>query len=726
MTRPRDEYAHLSTPVARQAALTVGTVESVSPGRISVQLELDAPQTTALNTGSPVAFPRLNGFVVIPNETGALVGIVTWVGVEHSAYPKRPGLSDFGLVDLPFPLRKMRVIPVGTLERSGEGVKLIRGVRVFPSVGDPVALPSAEQLGALTRGEKEDRRVHIGRALLGNDAEVRVDPDKMFGRHLAVLGNTGSGKSCTVAGLIRWSIEAARESRSDGNDVNCRFIVLDPNGEYRDAFSDLSECSVYQVPPVEDSGASELRLPAWLLNSREWASITLASDRAQRPVLTRALRNLRLGLIASVDDERAFAGLIAEYKVAVMDAISLGPKSWAQDYGGRMSIGSLIETLERTLEVQDTDGKPWADAATDLGEWLEELSELRDGRGNWKGFDRTQLDGLVDRLDALSGVLPEPSTFAMGNEDSPRQFNADLLADQVDMVIASAEFQESARYVGGLKTRIRSLMADERIRPILRPDAEPTLAEWLEEILGSKSAGHLAVIDLSLVPSDVVEITVGVLARVIFETLQRHRRLNAVSLPTALVLDEAHTFVGRYRADAEYATPRDMCVRTFERIAREGRKFGLGLVLASQRPSELSPTVLAQCNSFLLHRLVNDHDQDLVSKLVPDNLSGLLEDLPSLPAQHAMLLGWAAPLPTLMEVRELPKDHLPRSDDPDFWDVWTGVRDAKVNWAEIAKIWAGNEAGESLAIDDAVSASPSEGDPSAEAGTVTEIETTED
>jgi len=207
----------LTTPMERQSALTVGTVESVSPGRIVVRLELDAPQATALNTGSPTAFPRLNGFVIVPNETGALVGMVVWLGIEHSSY-HRPGLKDFGLVDLPFPMRRMHLVPVGTLERHGgdEPFRLRRGVVVFPSVGDPVALPSRAQLVALTRGDAEDRRVPIGRTLLGNDAEVCVDPDKLFGRHLAVLGNTGSGKSCSVAGLIRWSTEAARSARGSG------------------------------------------------------------------------------------------------------------------------------------------------------------------------------------------------------------------------------------------------------------------------------------------------------------------------------------------------------------------------------------------------------------------------------------------------------------------------------------------------------------------------------
>lgn len=135
-----------------------------------------------------------------------------------------------------------------------------------------------------------------------------------------------------------------------------------------------------------------------------------------------------------------------------------------------------------------------------------------------------------------------------------------------------------------------------------------------------------------------------------------------------------------------------MCRLTFERIAREGRKFGLGLVLSSQRPSELSPTVLAQCNTFLLHRIVNDRDQDLVGRLVLDNLGGLLKELPSLPTRHAILLGWAAAVPTLVEMHQLPKEHQPRSDDPHFWEVWTGEQERSIDWEGLVADWTGQPA----------------------------------
>jgi hypothetical protein len=165
-------------------------------------------------------------------------------------------------------------------------------------------------------------------------------------------------------------------------------------------------------------------------------------------------------------------------------------------------------------------------------------------------------------------------------------------------------------------------------------------------------------------------------------------KLHDESLPTVLVLEEAHHFIRRRNVDEAWESPAEgVCRDVFERVAREGRKFGLGLVLSSQRPSELSATVLAQCNTFLLHRIVNDRDQALVARLVPDSLTGLLSELPSLPSRQAILLGWATPVPVLVEMRDLEKPHQPRSSDPDYWSVWTGLSPRPADWAAVASSW---------------------------------------
>lgn len=277
----------MTTPIEHLSGLVVGAVDSVSPDEIRIALEPSAPHATALNTGTPTPFPRLNGYVLMPNEAGATVAQISWIGSQHSSYPKRTSSKDVGLIDLPFPQRKMSVSPVGTLalhrdRDSGEWrYELQRGVVAFPSVGDQVLMPTPEQVGAVVGGKASDRRVKIGTSPLASNAAIMVDPDKLFGRHLAVLGNTGSGKSCTVAGLIRWSLEAATKAIASPDDApddskvpNARFIVLDPNGEYVKAFKDLG------IRRFQVDGTGEfkpLKVPAWLWNGEEWAAFTGAA-----------------------------------------------------------------------------------------------------------------------------------------------------------------------------------------------------------------------------------------------------------------------------------------------------------------------------------------------------------------------------------------------------------------------------------------------------------------
>mgnify|MGYP001436817923 CR=1 FL=1 len=213
-----------------------------------------------------------------------------------------------------------------------------------------------------------------------------------------------------------------------------------------------------------------------------------------------------------------------------------------------------------------------------------------------------------------------------------------------------------------------------------------------KSILGDDDS-CVSIIDLSLVPTEITHLVTAVISRIVFESLQRYRRLYNKSLPTVLVAEEAHTFIKRYRDDSENQDVAAVCCQVFEKIAREGRKFGLGMVISSQRPSELSPTVLSQCNTFLLHRISNDKDQEQVHKMVPDNLRGLLRELPSLPSQHAILMGWASELPVLVKMKNLTKEQQPHSDDPDFWDVWTRkYADGKlvertVDWEAVVKEW---------------------------------------
>lgn len=671
-------------PIERLEQLRIGTVGFVSPSEIRVSLEIDSPDSVSLQGGSPRNFPRINSYVLISSDDGFLVGQVEWIAVEHSPYPKRRGLQDFGLIDLPFPLKKLSINPVGTLrvDRKNEGFKFTRGTDAFPSVGDSVLLPTDEQLKSIIESG-DNRRVKIGDSPLANNAEIKVDPDRLFGRHIAVLGNTGSGKSCSVAGLIQWSLDAVLQQ---GQTPNARFIILDPNGEYSRAFGPKSKYKgkLLRVEANSDDKEIELKVPSWLWNSSEWAAFTQASSKVQLPLLRRALRAMRNDVLSEDDviiQAKHFCGilLVSMRQLASQGHIyvNAGPAK-----GFVESLTSWTNSLSMLNEKIDK--KPFDNIISTINVYLSTRTGVL-----WPSKPEvSDTDQLIDELKNAHATLGgDEQELLPKSEDAPIRFKGD---DFVSYLEALAQETGTEQFVEFLLTRIRTMLGDTRISAVTNDSEEPiSLTNWLNTFLGKDGKGSITVIDLSLVPNEIIHLVTAVISRVTFEALQRYRRLNGKPLPTVMVAEEAHTFIKRYKEDSEDQSVSDICCKVFEKIAREGRKFGLGLVVSSQRPSELSPTVLSQCNTFLLHRISNDRDQEQVHRLVPDNMRGLLRELPSLPSRHAILLGWASELPVLVRMRELTEKQRPQSDDPDFWDVWSNsTKDSReVNWQPIVDDW---------------------------------------
>lgn len=677
-----------TTPIEYLASLRIGTVEYISPDRIEVQLDIESPESVALNTGTPRNFPRINGYVMIPVDLGFIVGQVSWITIQHSSYPKRRGFQDFGLIDLPFPLRKMELQPVGTLRSIEAGYKFKRGLEAFPSVGDIVILPTDEQLHSIIESG-DNRRVYIGNSPLVGNAKVMVDPDRLFGRHLAVLGNTGSGKSCSVAGLIRWSIESAREKLADGKEaVNSRFIVLDPNGEYSKAFADKSNANIYTIN-VEGS-EKQLEVPLWFWNTDEWCGFTKASPKTHRTTIIHALKSVRSGeVFEGQTKERELANYTRVIIQALQIEVEKGtPFIQKSAYGFHHSLIKWGSNF--TIEEEFSDDLK--DAITTLNDKISDFQNNRSGSGfipyDYSMSEIRELFDLLNQVFSKSGGREEE--FLPTDEDSPIPFTGENFVRSIE---ANAEILKTTDYIVTLMPRIKTLLTDVRVKKVIDNNTLE-LSDWLDDYIGANGEESLTIIDLSLLPSDVTSIITAVIARMIFETQQRYLKLNKQCLPTVLVMEEAHYFVKRYNDDAENIGPTIQCCKIFEKIAREGRKFGLGLVLSSQRPSELSPTVLSQCNSFLLHRISNDRDQELIHRLLPDNMRGILREMPSLPSQYAVLLGWASELPVMVKMRTLREEQRPQSNDPDYWDVWTGLKKREIDWSNVANEWQ-NKKGES-------------------------------
>jgi len=558
----------------------------------------------------------------------------------------------------------------------------------------------------------EKRRVKIGTSPLAGDAQVCVDPNRLFGRHLAVLGNTGSGKSCSVAGLIRWSLEQATESRTDGL-PNARFIILDPNGEYSRAFGGDKAINprIFKVDPAQSETA--LQVPLWFWNSAEWCAFTQASARTQRPLLRRALREIKsgrsdIGTSIEEDKQLALRRYLSSRLISIRHDLSSGAiQTHASKFGFHLkAIASDIE-----VKIPDHPDNLLVEVRDTINEALSTTFNSFEKNGkiieHYRAFTQSQVQAIVTALQAAAQTVGGIAYQEGPDEDVPLYFRGTDLADHLE-VLATQE--NVSQYLDFLVARIRTFLSDPRMKAVIDTSDDLSLDKWLKEYIGGDAATEscVSVVDLSLVPTDVVHVVTAVIARMTFEALQRYMKLNKTTLPTVLVMEEAHTFIKRYKEDVENQDAATVCCQVFERIAREGRKFGLGLVLSSQRPSELSPTVLSQCNTYLLHRISNDRDQQLVHRLVPDSQRGLLRELPSLPSQFAILLGWATELPVLAKINDLPKCQQPRSDDPEFWDVWVGRNEEGTpvsriaNWQEIAADWqagaasGGGAAGESV------------------------------
>ncbi|GHN40357.1 ATP-binding protein [Lactobacillus delbrueckii] len=667
----------------------VGIVDSVSSPEVKAFLLDEAPSNVAISYGTFSLFPRINGYLVIPNETGLLVGITTWIGYNH--------VNVQNDVDLPKGTRMVYLSILGHIENTLTGKKFERGVFSLPTVGDQVLLPTEKELELINKLDS-NASFEIGTSPLLANQPIKLPINELFGRHIAVLGNTGSGKSCTVAGLVRWSVEESE--RQCGHSPNSRYIILDPNGEYGHAFNDLNmEVIRYSVKEFDES-FEQLRVPAWMWNSEEWASVFQASDKVQKPILREALRDLRSSNVLAengksplIQLEKRLSYLHRSLKVAVTTQSFLSSD-------GKNNFGKELEQRIESLKILVP--KLDEDLAKVVSAYVTVAEQVKDGKKKsfskngdliqyYDPFNPSDIESLVEKIEAVIGTIGHNNDFTTDiSEDDPVEFTVNDLASYIDTI---AEGKSSAQFVDFMTVRIRSLLANTTLSPVIGDTQNISLLEWINSFLGSGNdkKGKICVIDLSLLPTNITHLIVSTISRLIFEALQRYRKHYGSVLPTILVMDEAHTFIHKINENASSSA--ELCTHVFERIAREGRKYGLGLIVSSQRPSELSATVLSQCNSFILHRIVNDRDQEMVKRLVPDNLGNLLNELPALPTQKAIILGSVVSVPALVEMRSLNLLYRPHSETPDFWKAWTESTGREIDWKEVVDEWQkkGNE-----------------------------------
>lgn len=671
-----------------QESFRIGHLTYISPNEFDCILDYSAPQQLALNAGYPLVFPRINNYLLIPVGNFNVVTQVAWIKEQEHHLSTTDIQRDPSLINIPQSYRIINLTPLGTLTKHNlknlqkqyaSIYTFQRGINIYPAIGDPVLIPTYQEQVAITQSSVNGH-IWIGNNPLTANTKVMIDPDRLFGRHLAVLGNTGSGKSCTICGLIRWSIEAVnKELISSYHSNNVHFIVIDPSGEYYQALKDLNP-DVYSssINNIETKNVHPLQVPFWLWNIDEWSTFLKASNKTQRPAIIRALELLK---IASSNknlnsDQIKMQHILLQRFVLFYE--SLAKSEPFTHFPATSNFQTMISNWEEDFKIPKDNNNSFTDKQKNLLEKL--CSTIQNICGNKSQYDPYKQDEIDKIVNDFNNVL---KAFDVNLQDisavdinKPVKFRIDDFINALEM---AGYLTNSSPYIDYLITRAKTLLTNSSLLKISGADYPGDFTKWISSLLGSSKYqdsfdSQISIIDLSLVPSEISQIIVSVITREIFHTLKRrHLRKNNSITPIILVIDEAHEFMIHHHTDSSSDTTQSasqLCNHIFEQIAREGRKYGLSLVIASQRPSELSPTVLSQCNSFILHRLNNEDDQKLVSHLLPDNLTNIIRDLPLLPMREAILIGWATEIPLLINIRQLKSSQLPKSDDPDIWNSW--------------------------------------------------------
>jgi DNA helicase HerA-like ATPase len=260
-----------------------------------------------------------------------------------------------------------------------------------------------------------------------------------------------------------------------------------------------------------------------------------------------------------------------------------------------------------------------------------------------------------------------------------------------DRVLESVPASDFAKTFKSILDKIAVLRRDPRIKFLMDEESvsSMTLERILSQLVGDAPGNNgatrdLRILDISGLPNEVAGPLTAMVARLLFQYKLYQTPDERKRDPVVLVCEEAHRYVPD-RGEAEYAAAQ----HAIRRIAREGRKYGIGLMLVSQRPSDVESTVIAQCGTWLVLRLTNSNDQQHVSRFLPDGLSGMTKALPNLAQQEAIFVGEGSSMPARIRIKDLAANQLPRSDTAKFAEGWTLQRLSEAELKNVAIRMAG-------------------------------------
>ena len=474
----------------------------------------------------------------------------------------------------------VKVSVIGTYHSAFGNARNVfkRGVDTFPQIESKCYCVSGNNLQSfmniLSKDIATEKRLKIGSFMMDTHADAVLDGNRLFQRHAAILGSTGSGKSWCVANIL----EKASELKYSN------IIVFDMHGEYArlaEGTNKIAECFRVAGPGDLESPADDvLFLPYWLLNREELLSMVL--DRSDSNAPNQASR---------------FTLHVRELKESTLTRE--GKNDILKTFTVDSPVPFLMEDLLNCLKDDDT---------------RKGVGKTGPVKGEWEGKLTRFISRLESKLeDKTYGFMFQPA-------------------------------KESQNY-NWLGTMLCKLLG------------------YTEGSMGIK------IINFSEVPSDVLPIVTGTLARLLYNV--QFWMVPEKRTPFTLICDEAHLYLPT-KEDAD--TVQRQALYNFERIAKEGRKYGVSLLVVSQRPADVSKTILSQCNNFIVLRLTNEKDKGVIKNLLPDSLKSTIEFLPLLDVGEALVVGDAILLPSKLLLDKPDESHQPVSATKNFWDEWDSCK----------------------------------------------------
>lgn len=638
----------------------IGKIISINSDRFTVEL-LSGLKNFNVNGYDDIHyFAQINSYVIVPYQNYYIVSEV--VSVKEKDNILSPNNIKEQELNKIYSTKYLDVLPIGTITKD----KFIFGASVYPTLYSDVLYIKDSELDLIFNTKDIETKVdgnntkllalEIGKSAIFQDYDIKINIDNFFGGHSAILGNTGSGKSCTISSMIQTLFKKDGFSASGAS-----FIFFDVNGEYKQAFEKLHEVNddinVYYTS-IEDL-TNPFTLPQHLMNVEEWELLLNASEKAQLPILRNAL-NIASLLTRSAGDENS-AEIIDHIKSVCIELIIDGE-------GNAISKSSKITTILRafatsTFSLDTVNSSQATFTYTDSKGTRTNHSFTIKNCVHINFGEMLNIDGVKELINA-NGFIKDSIKLFESSEIEPFEF--ELLGQALELAILYEEAHgnnQIRNYCASLITRYKSLENREDFN-FIKQRISITSDEYVGKLFGvseSKKRTQITIIDLNSAEDEIVEIISSVLTRLFFDTLRKATPRN--QFPVNLVLEEAHRYIA-YDSKRTFLRANQI----FDRVAKEGRKYGLFFTISSQRPSELSKTVLSQCNNFIVHRIQNPDDLLHIRQITPHISESTLKKLPSIPTQHALIFGNAVNIPALFKVNNA--DPLPNSDNNEISTNW--------------------------------------------------------